>query len=109
MGDALFRMHLPTMKGDFDEMIAELTRRSAEEAARHREMFTAAYFSKTHLDPRDAVLVERHTGTGTHWYFTNKADIRGQEDVDALLAENASLAAEVNRLRDELRRARHDD
>lgn len=96
------RYRFPSETSDFDEAVAELTHRTVEAAAAHREMFSAAYFTRTHLDPREAVLVERHDSNGYRWYFTSKADIRGHEDVEALLAENAVLTLKVARLEEEL-------
>lgn len=90
--------------GLIDALVAQATAQTAEEAARHRESFAAAYSTMTDLDPRDAVLVQEQVVRGmtyeTRWYYVAKADIRGDEDVRAILAENERLRAQLAAVRE---------
>lgn len=86
-----------------DLLIASATAAIAEEASRHREEFAAAYLTMTNIDPRDAVLVEERDRHGvtitTRWYYVHKADLRGDEDVRAIVAENERLRAQLDEVR----------
>ena len=48
--------------------------------AAHIAAMTAAYYAKTDIDPREAVLVERHIGEGTTYFYVNRTRVNVKPD-----------------------------